>query len=405
MNKTETWIYILLAVISTFLLIDRFLLPCAIVMGIMLGLLVFRDLKLRLSKLLTALLIIASLIVITLGMSIFPEFSKLINLNTSVKELLRVVVYIMVLQTMAMINLDIRTHLTVWTIITVITAVIVILQFTKIVDMNGMLISFYGYSKQFVRAEESNLSMFRGGSVFVNPNVFACFLAAMLANYLFALRFVKESVISKIIMFTLLMTSLILSGSRTGMVLALLLILYHVYSTSQKKHRVFTRNALLIVAALAVVVFVLREGFSIDLLGLSDLRMFRIEEGMEDSLGIKLELFTNMLKEMNITNLFFGYGAYDYTKNIEHMVDFDLGYFLTYFGLFGFGAYLLLLRGIYKWGDYTLAGRKKLNMMLILIMLVFGLTAGIYFNLRMFTVCVVVFMPSLNDMKMKQRLT
>lgn len=405
MNKREKWIYVLLAVIAVFLMIDRFLLPCAIVMGIMFGILLCRNFKLRMSKLLNSLLFIALMTVITLGLSIFPNFSKLIDANASVKELLRVAVYIMVLQTMTMIKLDLRVHKTVWKTITVITIVVVILQFTKIVDMNDMLISFYGYSKQFIHAEYNDLSKFRGGSVFVNPNVFACFLSVMLANYLFTLRFVKESVISKIIMFTLLLTGLVLTGSRTGMIQALLLILYHIYSTSQVESRVFIKNVLLIVAAIAAFVFSLRVVFSVDLLELSSLRMFQVEAGLENSLGAKLDILTSMIENMDIANLFMGYGVFDYTQNIEYMVDFDLGYFTTYFGLNGLVAYFLLLYGIYRWGDRTLAGRRMLNVMLLLILLVFGLTAGVYFNLRMFTICLLVFMPSLTDIKMKQRLT
>ena len=401
MNKTEKWIYVLLTVIAAFLMIDRFLLPCAIAMGIMFGILVFRDFKLRVSKLLPALLIIALITLVTLGLSIFPEFSKLVDTNASVKELLRVAVYIMVLQTMTMIKLDLRVHMTIWKIITVITVVIVVLQLTKIVDMNGMLMSFYGNSKQFIYAEYSNLSMFRGGSVFVNPNMFACFLSIMLADYLFALRFVKESIVSKIVMFTLLLTGLILAGSRTGMILALLLIVFYFYSTSRAKARVFIKNALLIVAAIVAVIFLLRVVFPVDL---SSLRIFQIEAGMENSFGTKIERLSNMLENMNIANLLMGYGAYDYTQNIEYMVDFDLGYFSTYFGLIGLVAYLLLLYGIHSWGDRTLPGRRMLNVMLLLIMLVFGMTAGVYFNLRMFTICILVFMPPLTDMKMQQRL-
>ena len=77
------------------------------------------------------------------------------------------------------------------------------------------------------------------------------------------------------------------------------------------------------------------------------------------------------------------------------MVDFDLGYFITYFGLVGLMAYSVLLYGIYCWGDRMLPGRRMLNMSFMIITVIFGLTEGIYFNLRMFTLYMLLFLPKL----------
>lgn len=404
MRKVENWIYIFLVVIASFLMIDRLLLPCTAIIGVIFGLLFVRDFKLNTAKLCLSLILITLTAVLTLTLSAVPEFSKLVDQGESVKELLRVVIYVMVLQAITRLDLDIQFHKTVWKVITLVAVVIVILQYTKLVDMNQLLALFYGASKQFVYAESNDLSTFRGGSVFVNPNVFACFLVAILANYLFAIRYSKESLVSKIIMFSLLLTGFVLAGSRTGLILAVLLILYHVYTTSQMGLLAFGRTVFLVVAMLAVVVIVLRVFFSIDVLDISTLRMFQVEDGLDDSFSTKVGRVQKLLSNMNFANVLVGYGAYDYAQNTAYMVDFDLGYFITFFGLVGLLAYFQLLYGFYRWGDCTLPGRRTLNTTLLLITIVFGMTAGIYFNLRIFTVYLLMFMPSLKDMKTQQRL-
>lgn len=75
------------------------------------------------------------------------------------------------------------------------------------------------------------------------------------------------------------------------------------------------------------------------------------------------------------------------------MVDFDFGYFVTFYGLIGVFIYFALLRGIYKWGNIGLPGRMFLNRMFMLITIFFGITAGVYFNLRIFAIYMLMFLP------------
>lgn len=395
MNKTEKFIYVILVFLATFVMVNRFLIPCVGIIGILFFLLVSKDFKLRTSKMFTSLLITASVVVITLGLGVIPQFSKLIDLSVGIKELLRVVVYAMVLQMMAMLKMDQRFYFNVWKTITVIIVAGAILQYIKIFDMNLFLQRIYGASKQFIYAEATDLSKFRGGSFFCNPNVFACFLVAMLANYMFTLRFTKETVLSRVFMFGLIMVGFVLSGSRTGMILGVVLIVYHLYTQSKMGLASFVKNLALITVLLLGSLWILQVVFSVDLLGLSGLRMFKVEEGLDDSFGSKLDIFGRLIGDMNLANMLIGYGPFDYAHNIELMVDFDLGYFITYFGVVGLVAYSVLLYGIYCWGNRMLPGRRMLNMSFMIITVVFGLTAGIYFNLRMFTLYMLLFLPKL----------
>ena len=97
MSKTEKWVYVILATLATFLMIDRYLLPCLVGVGIIFGFLFAKDYKLYLSKLMIPMVIICVMVLTTIALSIIPQFSRLIHIRESVKELMRVAVYIMVL--------------------------------------------------------------------------------------------------------------------------------------------------------------------------------------------------------------------------------------------------------------------------------------------------------------------
>ena len=43
MNKTEKFIYVILALIAVFLLVDRFMIPCVAIIGVLFFLLVSKD--------------------------------------------------------------------------------------------------------------------------------------------------------------------------------------------------------------------------------------------------------------------------------------------------------------------------------------------------------------------------
>lgn len=128
---------------------------------------------------------------------------------------------------------------------------------------------------------------------------------------------------------------------------------------------------------------------------LDDLRLFKVNEGMSNSFGGKISIFTNLIKQMQPWNYLIGYGPFDYSLSSSFLVDFDLGYFIVYYGLIGIGLYVAMLRSLlhYEFMDGTTDHR--LPRMLVVIMIVFGLTAGTYFNLRIFAIYMLMFLPML----------
>ena len=102
-----------------------------------------------------------------------------------------------------------------------------------------------------------------------------------------------------------------------------------------------------------------------------------------------------MIKQMQPWNYLIGYGPFDYSLSSSFLVDFDLGYFIVYYGLIGIGLYVAMLRSLlhYEFMDGTTDHR--LPRMLVVIMIVFGLTAGTYFNLRIFAIYMLMFLPML----------
>jgi hypothetical protein len=224
--------------------------------------------------------------------------------------------------------------------------------------------------------------------------VFACFLVAMLGSYIFILQYVKESLLIKITTLGLIITGFVLAGSRTGLLLGVTVLIATVFISNTERNDWVLDRILRVVICVSVLWFVLVYVFNFKFFDYSSLRVFKVEEGMSNSLSEKIDIFTNLISNMNVLNIVFGYGPFDYTANKGVLlVDFDFGYFVCYFGLCGLMIYFTLLWAIFVWGDRELYGRRFLNIIYLIITIMFGLTAGVYFNLRIFSIYMFLFMP------------
>lgn len=392
MNIKNNIIYIVLAAFTTLLFADRFMVY-GIVLLVMLYFLCYgKNLVLYQSTLFYVFIAIFVATLVTEVLS-FTGFSIIYNASIDQKEIYRAIIYIIVMELMMTMEVDMRVYSGIWRILLFFIVGVAIIQFTKVFDVDSILKNIYGDSVQFYNSAKTELSSFRCGSVFINPNVFACFLVAALASYLFLMRYKYETVAMKIITFGMIITGFVLSGSRTGLTLAVIIILTYMYNSCGGNIAIFVRNIFFLIVGIVVVLGILVMLFNVQLSDFSAFRMFKIKDGTNDSLGNKIDIFINLLRNMNAVNMVIGYGPFNYASDSRLMVDFDFGYFATFYGLTGVFIYFALLRGIYKWGDTRLPGRTLLNRMFMLITIFFGITAGVYFNLRIFAIYMLMFLP------------
>lgn len=392
MKTKNNLIYVILTVFTTLLFIDRFMVYGIGLLVILYFLLSGKKLVLYKTKLFYVFIAILIVTFIAAVLS-FTGFSSIYNAAVDRKEIYRAIIYIIIMEMMVIIEVNIKVYSTIWRVLLFFIVGVAIIQWIKIFDVDSILKSIYGNSVQFINSANTDISTFRCGSVFVNPNVFACFLVAALASYLFLLRYKYETVVMKIITFGLILTGFVLSGSRTGLILAVIIILFYMYNISKKNITIFVRNIFFLIISIAVVLGILVMFFNVQLSDFSAFRMFQIQAGTSNSLGGKIYIFKNLLRNMNVVNMVIGYGPFNYALDSSLMVDFDFGYFATFYGLVGVFIHIALIRGIYRWGDIELSGRILLNRLFMLITIFFGITAGVYFNLRIFVIYMLMFLP------------
>lgn len=394
MTRRNNIIYTILAIFTTLLFTDRFMVYGA---GLLVLVYLIQNGKKWVLYRTSLFYVFFAVLLVTFitGILNIADFSAIYNESVARKEIYRIIIYMIIMELMAIIEIDIRTYSKVWRVLLFFIVGVAIIQFTKIIDIDSILKNIYGDSVQFINSASTELSTFRCGSVFVNPNVFACFLVAALASYLFILRNKYETIIMKIITFGMILTGFVLSGSRTGLVLSLIIIVAYLLNSSRGNFFFFIKNISFLILGVITVLGVLIIFFDVQLSDFSAFRIFQVQEGTDNSLSIKIDIFKNLLSNMDVGNFIFGYGPYDYASDSSLLVDFDFGYFITFYGIIGAFLYFAMLRGIYKWGNTESSNGILLNRMFMLITIFFGITAGVYFNLRIFAVYMLMFLPTI----------
>ncbi len=395
MVKNRNVLYIIFSSVAMFFLINRFSAAIGAFLAIALLFLMDSNRKfvVRMNGLTKLFLIIAFSCVIYITLAQMTSFSPLDSVSYATKELLRCVIYLLIVQLLLNMTVDRKIYLTFWKVILFVVVAVSILQFTKVININAMLQDFYGESVQFIAAENTELSSFRGGSVFVNPNVFACFLVAFLANYLVVSRNAQEKLWSRVFVYFLCIVGIILTGSRTGFILVLIITVCHLIMEARRDaEKTFRFLFVMLLSMIVLVVLAELFGFGV-LSSLSDFRMFKIDEGLVNSFSVKQTIFQTLITDMDAWNVIIGYGPFDYSVSPNLLVDFDLGYFIVFFGIFGILLYIGLIGSILK----DNRSNKVQGRMFALIIVLFGFTAGAYFNLRIFTTYLFMFLPVLTD--------
>lgn len=116
---------------------------------------------------------------------------------------------------------------------------------------------------------------------------------------------------------------------------------------------------------------------------------------MTNSFGVKINIYWNLIKDANVLNILLGYGPYDYAARPNWLVDFDFGYFTIFYGLIGVCFYVVLLQAFFNYKRRMYPSRRMFNLLALVVIILFGFTAGVFFNLRIFTIFEAMFLPSI----------
>lgn len=211
-----------------------------------------------------------------------------------------------------------------------------ITQFAYIIGFSpiiNFIQTFYPYDSEasgrdmytfYENATMNNFGSIRLGGVFYNPNQFVRYMQMVLITMLCEIKQFKKNEI--IILLPIFATSIIASGSRTSMIVTLLLILVYMYY-----------NKLLTVGRVMplITIGLFAGAYVLSTVDLSNFRMLKVDEGLDDSFAMKVQNITNyILSDLNFSQLLFG--------NLDwfHSMDFDIGNIPVYYG-FSFALALI----------------------------------------------------------------
>ena len=175
----------------------------------------------------------------------------------------------------------------------------------------------------------SNYASFRLGGLYRNPNHCSKYVSFLLAVFLINNK--NRSAISQSWFIFLCFFSVLLTGSRTGLVVVSLLI---IFALSTNK----TLSKWAIAGVVAVFIgFIIYGVFS----G-SSFRGFEIEEGFGNSMGLKYNVTMNyVLTEQSVLRLLFGHLDMDlFETTTSYSLDCEYGYIIYCYGFLGFVAFL-----------------------------------------------------------------
>lgn len=214
-----------------------------------------------------------------------------------------------------------------------------LLQSISPVSINQFIRTYYvnaDSSAHHLNLALETRGLFRAGAFLINPNICACAVVLCCPHLFKGLKNNKYRLIS-VISLTIAFLSIILSGSRTGLLIfAIITMIYFFLGELQNKYKILILFIVLI--SLIFLLFFMNSGFS-----LSNYRSFDIVGALNQSLFEKIGIFINYFKSAN--PLYWLTGSLGgYSSNFQ--TDSEWGYIISYFGIVGLAWYLKLINGI-----------------------------------------------------------
>ncbi len=378
-------IYYITVILSVFFMVNKFaIMNAAILMSILTFVIIKEKGKIKFPKVIIA--FICFIIIILIQMIIIP--SEYFNFQISIKEISRLYLYILVILIVCNIEIREKKFAKFWSIIFVFLALIAVFQFFKLFRVNEILGSIYGETVQLrVSKKYYTLDQFRSGTVFLNPNNYAKFILAYLALFL---SIINKTFKKKMIIFLLFLTiviSLALSGSRTGFVVSIVMIIYSFTNNKINSKLSFSmKNIITLLIFLILLSLALITPNDKLITNYGDLRFLKVFTGIDNSLKYKFTTFKNILIDFNVINVFIGMGPFENDLKNVTLIDFDLGYIISFYGSIGIILYTLVIVNFFNYRNNSLPKYLLMNKFLILIFILFGFTGGMLLNLRSFTI-------------------
>lgn len=391
----EEYIYLLTVILSVFFIGSNYAFITIIVLLSLLLILILK--QIRTFKIPKAILIfVGYLCLISFQSIIIP--SKYFDLQVAIKELQRILIYILIILIVHNTSVKEKRFIKLWNTIFIISLFISILQFYKLLGINNILESLYGSSIFLeIASKYTTLKNFRAGSIFINPNSYAKFIVSYLSLYItVSYRTNKKS--KKVTMAFLILLALILAGSRTGLVLSIIILLNKVIQKiKQRKLLIKKYYMLLIPIVLFTIIFSILYITSSNIIDIENIRIIKVLAGVSNSISYKFSTFTSILDDFNILNVFIGLGPFKNDLWGITLIDFDFGYQIAYYGLAGLIFYMLMIRDFYvnskrKEFDYKLFYKS-----LTIVFILFGFTGGIFFNLSFFSMFITLMYTNITD--------
>jgi hypothetical protein len=229
-----------------------------------------------------------------------------------------------------------------------------------------------GFSSEFILQSAGHINSIvhrRYGGLYHNPNQAVRYITLLLAVFLIEN---KNNSLKNIYPYLFASSaSLVLAGSRTGIVIgAFLIAMYFLFL----RNKTFRFKGLFLVA-----LFFATVGVVINLIyGQNELRVFQISSGIEGSLGTKVEWFFDFFKQLNsVLSFFIGHFSSSNMQEIYGvtLLDSEWGELFYSFGILG----TITLSLFY----FKLFSLKDKNIRFYLIILLWGISSTVLFSFRM----------------------
>lgn len=183
---------------------------------------------------------------------------------------------------------------------------------------------------------------FRLGGIYLNPNQYARYLELiMLVLFCEIKQFSKKEVVFLII---IIVFSLIATGSRTSLIVLIVAVIFYLYSSG-----VISLNKAFLISSFCTIIFILFIG----VMGLNDARILKVDEGVDGSFGVKVDLFKSYLNsEVPFNKFLIGNASLDSFKKYTGFdiagMDFEFGNIILVYGVLFFIFLFLLYVQVYR---------------------------------------------------------
>jgi len=303
------------------------------------------------------------------------------------KEILRILLYLIVILVAQGTEYSFNSLRTIATIMLLFNLTIQLSQLLGFEFPFRFLIEYYlgetGSIRHLNLARADLSSGFRSGSVYINPNVYVPYPMMFLAISLQAVDLSKKAIpkIHFSVLAFLCFISILLTGSRTGFVGALIIL--GVYIINNKRMSNISKLVFLVFAFFVVLYIVTRV----------DARFTDIQGGLEDSYAFKIRGLFYYINHVDPISFIIGNNT-NIGSSLWHF-DFEWGYAFVYYGFVGIALYASLYKLLLRKITFeSRNGESSLRLMYVGVITAFfveSLTATVFFNANIFYFVAAIF--------------